>query len=231
MLDRPVVAQATISVSSGKTSDARSLPVAEGRASLCVLGPWTIIMPGILTLGALGASLSVDAFAAALGKGAANRQARIGEAVRVGLVFGFFEAITPAIGWLLGYALNDTIADYDHWVAFGLLAAVGAYMIREALRGGADPVEPAQATSWWRLVVTAIATSIDATAVGISLALMDVNIWTACLVIGAITSLVATGGVMLGRTVGPYLGRYAGIGGGLVLTAIGASILVQHLTA
>lgn len=191
-------------------------------------------MPGILTLGALGASLSVDAFAAALGKGAAERRSSLSDALKVGAVFGFFEAITPAIGWLLGFLLNDWIASYDHWVAFGLLLAVGGYMLREAIQGHADdaaPVDGAVKTSYLRLAATAIATSIDAAAVGISLALMDVNIWVACLVIGGTTTLMATIGVMLGKHIGPYLGRYAGILGGLVLIAIGGSILAQHLSA
>lgn len=189
-------------------------------------------MAGILTLGALGASLSVDAFAAALGKGAAERRHRWSDAVRVGLVFGFFEAITPAIGWLLGYMLNDVIADYDHWVAFVLLAAVGGYMVHEALSPGMPEGEASAASpDFWRLAATAIATSVDATAVGITLALMDVDIWIACLVIGGITTFVATTGVMLGGRVGPYLGRWAGILGGFVLVVIGALIVVQHLSA
>jgi putative Mn2+ efflux pump MntP len=149
-------------------------------------------------------------------------------------VFGFFEAVTPAIGWLLGFLLNDWIASYDHWVAFGLLLAVGGYMLGEAIRGDAAEGSPEEADakpSYLRLAATAIATSIDAAAVGISLALMDVNIWVACLVIGGTTTLMATIGVMLGKHIGPYLGRYAGILGGLVLIAIGGSILAQHLSA
>lgn len=189
-------------------------------------------MAGILTLGALGASLSVDAFAASVGRGATQHKSRLVDAMRVGLVFGFFEALTPAIGYFLGYLLNGWIADYDHWVAFALLFAVGAYMIREAVLPHAPETETdGRAVSIWRLAATAIATSIDAAAVGISLALMDVNLWVACLVIGGITTLVATGGMMLGRHVGPYLGRYAGILGGLVLVTIGGSILFQHLNA
>ncbi|WP_326525808.1 manganese efflux pump MntP [Sphingomonas sp.] len=192
-------------------------------------------MAGILTLSALGASLSVDAFAAALGKGAANRNVRWWDAARVGMVFGLFEALTPAIGWLLGYLVNDWIADWDHWVAFVLLAIVGGHMVRQSL--SVDAAEAAEAApmearpNYWRLSLTAIATSIDAAAVGITLALMEVNLWVACLIIGGITAVVATGGVILGQRVGPYLGRYAGIVGGLVLFAIGGSILVQHLSA
>lgn len=190
-------------------------------------------MPGLLMLGALGASLSVDAFAAALGKGATTRGARLPQAVQVGLVFGLFEAITPAIGYLLGRALNGVIADYDHWVAFTLLAAVGLWMIHEALAGAdaAPEAAPPATTSFWRLAATAVATSIDAAAVGVSLALMDVSLWMACLVIGGITTIVATAGMLLGRRIGPFLGRYAGIAGGIVLMAIGGAILIQHLSA
>ncbi len=189
-------------------------------------------MAGILTLSALGVSLSVDAFAAALGKGATERHQRWWDAARVGLVFGFFEALTPALGWMLGYLVNDWIADWDHWVAFILLAVVGGHMVRQSLADTGEPAEDAAPKQgWWRLALTAIATSIDAAAVGITLALMDVNLWLACLIIGGITTVVATGGVMLGRHVGPYLGRYAGILGGIVLFAIGGSILVQHLSA
>ena len=188
-------------------------------------------MPGLLTLGALGASLSVDAFAAALGKGAQEQRARFHDAVRVGLVFGLFEALTPALGWLLGYLVNDWIADWDHWVSFVLLFAIGAHMIVQSLRGGTpEPAPTAQVEpNYLRLSLTALATSIDAAAVGVTLALMDVNIWTACLVIGGTTTLVATGGVMLGQRVGAHLGGCAEVIGGLVLIGIGASILAQHL--
>lgn len=193
-------------------------------------------MPGILTLGALGASLSVDAFAAALGKGAQQPKARWSDALRVGLVFGFFEALTPAIGWLLGYLVNDWIADWDHWVSFFLLLGIGGHMVMQAMRGDAAAADTAivagdDKPNYLRLSLTAIATSIDAAAVGVTLALMDVNIGIACLVIGGTTSFVATGGVMLGKRVGAYLGNYATVIGGMVLIVVGSSILFQHLSA
>nr|WP_244489574.1 manganese efflux pump MntP family protein [Sphingomonas yabuuchiae] len=202
-------------------------------ASFGLLALSNDVMPGILTLGALGASLSVDAFAAALGKGATGGRSRLRDAVKVGIVFGFFEALTPALGWLLGFALNDWIADYDHWVAFTLLFAVGAYTIREAWtsEGDARPIDSDTKPSMLRLAATAIATSVDAAAVGVTLALMDVNIWAACMVIGGTTTLMATIGVMLGKHIGPYLGRYAGILGGFVLIVIGGLILAQHLSS
>lgn len=197
--------------------------------------PRKIFMPGILTLGALGASLSVDAFAAALGKGAEQPKARWSDAVRVGVVFGFFEALTPALGWMLGYLVNDWIDDWDHWVSFALLLAIGGHMIVHTYRS--EPSKnPASAPTtgdrpnYLRLSLTALATSVDAAAVGVTLALMDVNIWIACLVIGGTTSFVATGGVMLGRRVGAYLGGFATIAGGAVLILVGSSILYQHLT-
>lgn len=192
-------------------------------------------MPGILTLGALGASLSVDAFAAALGKGAEQPRARWSDAARVGIVFGLFEAVTPALGWLLGYLVNDWIADWDHWVSFALLLAIGGHMIVQALRDDGTPDDAAPVgdgkPNYLRLSLTALATSIDAAAVGVTLALMDLNIWIACLVIGGTTSFVATSGVMLGKRVGAYLGNYATVVGGVVLISIGSSILYQHLSA
>jgi putative Mn2+ efflux pump MntP len=188
-------------------------------------------MTGLLTLGALGASLSVDAFAAAVGKGAANQRNRWTDALRVGAIFGFFEAITPAIGWAIGLALSTWIAAVDHWIAFFLLLGVGGHMIHAATKAPAGDALPGNANGLFRLVATALATSIDATAVGVSLAVMQVNILTACLVIGGVTTIVATLGVMLGKHAGNYIGRYAEMLGGVALIVIGGSILFQHLSA
>ena len=191
-------------------------------------------MTGIITLGGLGLSLSVDAFAAAVGKGSNGGGHRFRDALWVGAVFGFFEAITPAIGWAVGLALSAWIAAVDHWVAFVLLGGVGGHMLWQAVRGSPDEAEAApiaRSVGLGRLVVTALATSIDATAVGVSLALLHIDIVTACLVIGAITTVVATIGVLIGKHVGIWLGRYAEVLGGVTLIAIGSGILYQHLTA
>lgn len=189
-------------------------------------------MTGLATLAIVGLSLSVDAFAAAVGKGAcAPARPRFADALKIGAVFGFFEALTPAIGWAIGLALSSWIAAVDHWVAFGLLAVVGGHMLWQATQAP-DEVQcaPASDGAPLRLVLVALATSIDAMAVGISLAVLDVEILTACLVIGGVTTVVATGGVLLGRQAGPYLGRYAEVLGGVALIGIGSLILWQHLS-
>lgn len=193
-------------------------------------------MPGIAAFGVLGLSLSVDAFAAAVGKGATGAKPRLIDALRIGALFGLFEAIAPAAGWMLGIALAGWIREIDHWVAFTLLAGVGGHMLWEVFKGAAGNAsdEIARAPkphSLIRLVLTALATSIDATAVGISLAFLDADILVACLIIGAITTLVATAGVLIGRRAGTWLGRYAELAGGIALIAIGSLVLHQHLTA
>jgi putative Mn2+ efflux pump MntP len=194
-------------------------------------------MTGILTLGGLGLSLSVDAFAAAIGKGAESgageRSTRWRDALRIGVIFGFFEAITPAIGWAVGLVLSAWIAEVDHWVAFALLGGVGLHMLWQASRPAEETEadQPNKPHGLLSLAATAIATSIDATAVGVSLAFLDINIVTACLVIGGVTTVVATIGVLIGKHVGAFLGRYAEVLGGLTLIGIGSLILYTHLTA
>ncbi len=190
-------------------------------------------MAGLITLAVVGVSLSVDAFAAAVGKGATGTRPKFLDALRIGTIFGLFEALTPVIGWALGIAFAGWIRDVDHWVAFALLAAVGGHMLWQAVRP--EPPAAAEASAPRRhgllqLCTTAVATSLDAMAVGVSLAVLRVDIWTASLVIGGVTTVVATFGVLLGRHVGPYLGRWAEVLGGVALIAIGSLILYQHLS-
>lgn len=186
--------------------------------------------PVLLVL-ALG--LAVDAFAAAIAKGAAAREHRLRDALKVGATFGACEALTPAIGWLLGTALSGYIAQYDHWIAFGLLAAVGLHLIKESLSpvDEAEEEAPRNHFSPVKLVLTGIATSIDATAVGVSLAVIKVNLFYACVVIGLVSFTLSTIGVMIGKKAGALLGRKAEAAGGIALIAIGAGILFEHLTA
>jgi putative Mn2+ efflux pump MntP len=199
-------------------------------------------MTGLITLFALALSLSVDAFAAALGKGAAERKVGLLDAARIGAVFGGMEAVMPLIGYMIGIALASWVAGVDHWIAFVLLSAVGLHMIWEALSGNIEAdfddatnsVAPGMARKgqkWLHLVLAAFATSIDALVVGVSLAMMDVNIIVAVVIIGCVTAVMATMGVLIGRKAGERLGHWAEVVGGVVLIAIGSLILWQHLTA
>lgn len=194
-------------------------------------GPGRFALTGILTLGALGLGLSVDAFAAAIGKGATCDRPRFAQALRIGSVFGLFEAISPAIGWLIGRAVADWVNSVGVWIAFALLAAVGGHMLWMAWKGGHEEENETtrKQAGGIRLALTAVATSIDAMAVGVSLAVLHVGILPACVVIGVVTTSVATTGVLLGRQAGQRLGATAEALGGLVLIGVGALVLGQHL--
>lgn len=182
----------------------------------------------------LGLALSTDAFAAAIGKGAAMQQPRLPEALRAGVIFGVIEGLTPVAGWLMGSAASKHVTAWDHWIAFALLGLLGLHMIHAGRRldseAGATDVT-ARRDGFWRLAATGFATSIDAMAVGVGLAFLDVNIGIVALVIGFTTLVMVTFGVMLGRILGSLAGKRAEIMGGLLLIAIGAAILHEHLSA
>lgn len=183
-----------------------------------------------LSIGVLALSMSVDAFIASLGKGAAERRPGLGAALRTGAIFGAVETATPLIGWAAGVAASRHVAAVDHWVAFCLLGAVGAHMIFQALARRGEAASPARA-SGWGTALTALGTSIDAMAVGVSLAFLQVNIVLVALAIGATTLLMSATGVLAGRLVGRRLGRIAELGGGVALIGLGAAILLEHLAA
>ncbi len=177
----------------------------------------------------LAFGMSVDALIAAAGRGVALRRPNLLEAIRTGVVFGLVEATTPLIGWALGVAASAYIAHVDHWIAFGLLGAVGLRMIHHAARRDPDePPSPAH-RSFAVLLATAVGTSLDAMAVGVSLAFLDVNILVIAIAIGIATTLMSTGGMLAGHLLGARFGRYAEIAGGLALMAIGTTILIEHL--
>lgn len=186
-----------------------------------------------ITILLLSLSLSADAFAAAIGRGAVHRPT-LSDAVRAGLVFGVIEAVTPVIGWALGLAAAGFIQSVDHWIAFGLLCAVGGKMIWEATRqappGTATVAEPhRRGRGRLALVATAVGTSLDAAAVGVSLAFLGVNIGIIALSIGLTTFVLATLGMLIGRVAGTRLGPAAELTGGLLLIGMGTRILLQHL--
>jgi putative Mn2+ efflux pump MntP len=175
-------------------------------------------------------SLSMDALAASLGIGACLGAATgSAAALRVAGACGGFQFAMPLAGWFLGSRFLVFISDYDHWVAFGLLALVGGNMIRESFRPE-DPTCPASDPSCGvALLTVAVATSIDALAVGVSFAAVGAPVMVLASWSGAITAFACFGGVMAGFRVGQLLGRKVEFAGGLVLCLIGANILRVHL--
>ncbi|TAL93283.1 MAG: manganese efflux pump MntP family protein [Rhodanobacter sp.] len=180
----------------------------------------------------LGFAMSTDAFAAAIGKGAAMTRPRLSQALRAGLIFGVIEAITPVIGWLLGKGASHYIEAWDHWIAFGLLLALGLHMIWNGLRPESDePVDESKKHGFVGLALTGLSTSIDALAVGVGLAFVDTPIALVAAVIGLCTFGMVTLGIMLGRVLGAMVGKRAEVIGGVILIGVGAVILYEHLSA
>ena len=180
----------------------------------------------------IGFAMSTDAFAAAVGKGAAMQRPRFAQALRVGAIFGVIEALTPVVGWALGLAAAAYVTAWDHWIAFALLGALGARMVFSGCRPdapGRDRDGP-RPHGFWNLAATGFATSIDAMAVGVGLAFLEVNIVVVAAVIGVCTLVMVTTGVMLGRALGAVAGKRAEIVGGIILILVGSFILYEHLS-
>ncbi len=177
----------------------------------------------------LAFGMSMDAFAASIGKGATLHKPKFSDALRTGLIFGAIETLTPLIGWGLGMLASQFVLEWNHWIAFVLLVFLGGRMVIEGFRGNGDEDDaPLQRHGFWLLVTTAIATSLDAMAVGVGLAFLQVNIIATALAIGCATLIMSTLGMMVGRFIGLLLGKRAEILGGIVLIGIGAQILWAH---
>ena len=176
----------------------------------------------------LAVGVSMDAFAVSIGKGLSAKRASWREALTVALWFGGFQALMPVIGYYLGISFADLVTKVDHWIAFGLLLLIGGNMIREALKGEDD--KPVDSSFAFRtMLVLAIATSIDALALGISFAFLGTNLWRAVLIIGLTTAAFSAVGLLIGKKVGSRFHAGAEILGGVILIAIGVKILVEHL--
>lgn len=171
--------------------------------------------------------MSADAFAAAICKGVALRKPKITYALRIGLIFGTVEAITPIVGWLLGFVASKYIIAIDHWVAFIILSLIGGKMIYESFSNECHEQKESHKLSI--LILTAIGTSIDAMAVGVTLALLDINIILMALMIGFATFIMATIGIMTGHYIGTKAGKIVEFLGGLCLISIGSFILAEHI--
>ncbi|GAU84727.1 manganese efflux pump MntP family protein [Bosea sp. BIWAKO-01] len=161
-----------------------------------------------LSIKVLAFGISVDALLASIGRDAGQRRPRLMEAVQTGAVFGIIETITPLVGWTAGIAASQFVAAVDHWIAFALLGVVGGRMVYHALQRPSEAAHHSVGRgSLTVLLATAIGTSIDAMAVGVSLAFLDVNILVIALAIGAATFLMPTSGMLAGRFIGAQFGR------------------------
>lgn len=184
---------------------------------------------GIAQYVVIACGLAMDATAVCLGAGATGRARGGRAAFRLVFHFGLFQMLMPLLGWLLGRGLVGIFHRVDHWLAFVLLAFVGGRMIIAGLRPHADDEPRGDLTRGWSLVALSVATSIDALAVGLGLAVLDIAIWLPCLLIGVITAGMSWGGLALGGVLHSRWGSRMEIAGGVLLTLIGLQILVSHL--
>ena len=187
---------------------------------------------GFLELFLIGVGLSMDAFAVAICQGLSMTKIRWGHALTVGLYFGGFQALMPFIGWMLGSQFAARIQSFDHWVAFILLMLIGGNMLREALSGEEDEAEDAAIGAGLdnkKLFLMAIATSIDALAIGITFAFLDTAILPACGIIGTTTFCISVAGVAVGCWFGARYKKRAELTGGVILMLLGVKILLEHL--
>lgn len=188
-----------------------------------------------LTLLILSAGLATDAFAVSVCKGMSMKKTGFAQALTAGLWFGGFQALMPVAGYFIGSSFIGLISAWDHWIAFGLLALIGVNMIWEAVKGTSDDggaKTEKNPLAFRTMLVAAIATSIDALAVGVSFAAVStVNIWYAAATIGIVTLIFSFIGVKAGHLIGRGFASKAEIIGGTVLICIGVKILIEHMVA
>lgn len=181
-----------------------------------------------LTLLLVAVGLSADAFAVSLGKGLQMKRLSAQGVLALALTFGLFQGLMPVLGWAVATGFSDYVTSVDHWIAFVLLAAIGGKMIWEALQDDDEEDDAGGRVPFGELMVLGVATSIDALAVGISFAFLDVSVAGAAVLIGVVTFVLSGVGVWLGHRAGVRFRGPAEIVGGLVLIGIGLKILLEH---
>jgi manganese efflux pump family protein len=182
-----------------------------------------------LTLLVISVGLAADAFAVALASGVIIKELTPRHIFRFAFHFGLFQALMPVLGWFAGSSTRSFVADWDHWVAFTLLVLIGSRAIYEAVQDKGDEKDGSAVkdpTKGMRLIGLSIATSIDAFAVGLSLAMIDINIWGPAVMIGVITATMTTMGMLIGSRCGSAQSKMIEIAGGLLLIAIGFKTLM-----
>jgi putative Mn2+ efflux pump MntP len=181
----------------------------------------------LLTLLTLAVGLAMDAFAVSICKGLAMREKVLKKGIIVGLWFGGFQALMPTIGFFLGTQFKDQITSIDHWIAFVLLGLIGINMVKEALSNDEEQADDSIAVK--EMFMLAVATSIDALAVGITFAFLNVHIVSAAVMIGVCTFLISFVGVKIGNIFGTKYKSKAELAGGIILILLGFKILFEHL--
>lgn len=185
-------------------------------------------MDAIVQIVLVAVALAMDAFAVSLTSGMTIPKVKIQHALKIGLTFGLFQGFMPVIGYVGGALFSKQIEQVDHWIAFVLLAIIGAKMIYESFQND-DDESPKDPLKWSVLIPLAVATSIDALAVGVTFSLFQVTLITGVVTIGVITFGISTAGVLMGHRFGHKIGERAELIGGAVLVLIGIKILVEHL--
>ena len=182
----------------------------------------------LLSAFAVAIALAMDAFAVSLSASATLGRVNVGHYFRMALTFGFFQFAMPVIGWLLGLSVKDWIEAWDHWIAFGVLFFVGMNMLREAFFGDDEEECQGDPSRGATLILLAVATSIDALAIGVTFAFLGVNIWSAVLFIGLTTALFSGTGVYIGNIFGNRYKSKAEFAGGFILVVMGVKTLLDH---
>ena len=187
----------------------------------------------IVTLLLMGVGLAMDAFAVSICKGLSMKKVKWQHGVVIGLFFGGFQALMPFVGWLLGSQFEQYITKIDHWIAFGLLGIIGGKMLYEAIKGDEEEecgcCKESKKLDFKELFILAIATSIDALAVGITFAFLKYPVGKAVTIIGVVTFVISVAGVYIGNFFGARFKKKAEIAGGIILVGIGVKILLEHL--
>jgi putative Mn2+ efflux pump MntP len=180
-----------------------------------------------ITIVLVAFALAMDSFSVSITNGLANNTFEVGDALKIGMFFGGFQALMPVVGWFAGFHVLNLISGFDHWIAFGLLAFIGCRMMYESVK--AESKQLLDSPKVWVLLGLSVATSIDALAVGLSFSFLRIPIIVPAVVVGVVTFLLSFLGVYLGGKLGHLLHNRVEILGGLILIVIGIRIVIEHL--
>ena len=188
-----------------------------------------LYVPAMIEILLISVSVAMDAFAISIGKGLTVTRVRPVDVIKTALWFGGFQALFPLLGFFAANTFSKYVTAVDHWIIFALLAFIGGNMIREAFGEEEENSRETAQFDWRHMLPLAVACSIDAFAVGVSFAFMQVNIWFSVIVIGVVTGAFSAAGLYIGRVFGARWQKPAQIAGGAVLVLIGLKVLLEHL--